>query len=107
MARDRMTRQREYDLMELDAQSRQAPAPARRYGCYEDAWERAARRNTMEPSEDVLEHRKRMRCRPVALGQAGGNSARNILRENVIMLILIIGSTYGLYRLIIHLLNQS
>jgi len=102
-----MTRQREYDLMELEAQSRQAPAPARRYGRYEDAWERAVRRNTMEPSEDVLERRKRMRRRPVALGQAGGTSARNILRENVIMLILIIGSTYGLYRLIIHLLNQS
>lgn len=113
MARDRMTRQREYELMELEASLHQ---PAHRISRQESqldwtssAWdspESRLGRNTMAPPDEVVE-RRRMRRRRVTMVNAGGTNTRNILRENVIMLLLLVASIYGLYRLIIYLLNQS
>lgn len=110
MARDRMTRQREYELMELETslhqQSRRVSRQEAPRPWEESAWERPLGRNTMEPPEEVVE-RRRMHRRRVMMVNAGGANTRNILRENVIMLLLLVASIYGLYRLIIYLLNQS
>lgn len=105
-----MTRQREYELMELETslhqQSRRVSRQESHRQWDDSAWECPQGRNTMEPPEEIVE-RRRMHRRRVMMVSAGGTNTRNILRENVIMLLLLVASIYGLYRLIIYLLNQS
>lgn len=60
--------------------------------------------NTMGPQEDVVErrlHRNRHHVN-VAAGDANGSIA-----ENLFLLLLLISSIYGLYRLTIYLLMQG
>ncbi len=61
-------------------------------------------RNTLGPQEDVIERRRRNR-KHVATAVRPGTSSRNILAENVIFLILLAASIYGMYRLCIYILN--
>lgn len=61
--------------------------------------------NTLGPQEDVVERRRVHRQRVnIAHTHASGS---NMLAENVIMLLFLVGSIYGLYKLIIYLLTQS
>lgn len=96
MARDRATR-----LRELEQFEKQTSAPCRyRAG----GSSRPLGINTMEAPEELLERRRYHRSRVAVT--AGANNARNALLENVVILIGLIASIYGLYRLAIHLLNQ-
>ncbi len=59
--------------------------------------------NTLGPQEDVIErrlHRKRV----VTSAATGGNS-RNMLKENIFLLLIMAASIYAIYRLCIHILN--
>ncbi len=71
------------------------------YGC------EAPRRissNTLGPMEDVVESR-RLRRKHVAAGMHHGAGTHNILLENILFLILLSASIYGMYRLCIYILN--
>lgn len=59
--------------------------------------------NTLGPQEDVVEKR-RIRRQHVSLTAGDNNST---LTENLFLLMLLIGSIYGLYRLTIYLLMQG
>lgn len=61
--------------------------------------------NSMAPPEDVIDARRRRRQR-VAVNQApaAGNSQ---LTENILLLVFLIGSIYGLYKLTLYMLTQS
>lgn len=61
----------------------------------------------MGPSEDVLEKRRQRKRLSVNVHSGRHYSSRNILAENAVMLFFVVVSIYGLYRLIIYLLNQS
>ena len=61
-------------------------------------------RNTLGPLEDVVERRRRNR-KHVAMAVQPGGGSRHVLAENVIFLILLVGSIYGMYRLCLHILN--
>ncbi len=80
-------------------QERQRPFSA------EEAGHRDVRRhrNTLGPQEDVIE-RRRHRNR-VSVNNAPDNLTRNILAENVFLLLLLAASIYGIYRLCIYILN--
>lgn len=107
MARDRATR-----LRELEQFEKQTSAPRRyradRYSGDDRYRAGGSSRplgiNTMEAPEELLERRRYHRSRVAVT--AGANNARNALLENVVILIGLIASIYGLYRLAIHLLNQ-
>lgn len=62
--------------------------------------------NTMGPQEDVVE-RRRARRKHVTLVDGRSSATRNILAENILLLVLLVASIYGLYRLSIYILNQS
>lgn len=60
--------------------------------------------NTIGPSEEVQErraHRKHVR-----ISETASRSSRRILTENTILLLLLIASVYGVYRLVLHVLTQ-
>lgn len=59
--------------------------------------------NTMGPQEDVVEKR---RIRRQHVSVAAGESS-STLSENIFLLLLLVGSIYGLYRLTIYLLMQG
>ncbi len=65
---------------------------------------RRLRSNTLGPQEDVIERRRNHRSH-VATSSSYGNSSRNILAENVFLLLLLASSIYGIYRLCIYILN--
>jgi len=96
MAKERTTRLREFEQMEFQALSRRKNAPGQR---------RPADINTMEAPEELVEQR-RLRHRKHVSMAANPAGTRNELLENVILLVMLVGSIYGLYRLAIHLLNQ-
>ncbi len=60
--------------------------------------------NTLGPQEDVVERRRRNR-KHVATAVRPGSSSRSILVENVIFLILLVASIYGMYQLCLYVLN--
>ncbi len=62
-------------------------------------------RNTLGPSEDVLENRNYRRKR-VIMEQDKGRHTRNNIRENVFFLLLLGLSIYGTYHLFIYILNR-
>ncbi len=82
-------------------QQRQREQEARNYG-FDDARRRRSR-NTLGPQEDVIERRQHRNR--VAMSATPGNNSRNILAENVFLLLLLTASIYGIYRLCIHILN--
>lgn len=96
MARERTTRLREFEKMESRAFSRRNTATGQR---------RPLDPNTMEAPEELMEQR-RLRHRKHVSMAANTHGTRNELLENVILLVALVGSIYGLYRLAIHLLNQ-
>ncbi len=96
MARERTTRLREFEQMEFQTLSRRKNTPGQ---C------RSLGLNTMEAPEELVEQRRQRHRKHVSMA-ANANSTRNELLENVILLVMLIGSIYGLYRLAIHLLNQ-
>ena len=60
--------------------------------------------NTLSPQEDVVEKRRTKR---VVLSEARPLSTRTLLVENMVLLVVLGLSIFGLYMLSIYLMNQS
>ncbi len=61
--------------------------------------------NSMAPHEDVVDARRHRRKHvAVNKGETAGN---NQLTENILLLVFLIGSIYGLYKLTLYMLTQS
>ena len=58
--------------------------------------------NTLGPMEELMERRRH----PVSVSRGTTNSGAS-LSENLLLLALLAGSIYGLYRLALYLLTQS
>lgn len=86
--------------LELRRQMRQkaAPPPSRTY-------QRRYPKNTLGPSDDVLEHRRHLKNKRVIVRGASPEN-RNLLLENLLLLLVLAGSIWGLYSLSIYLLTQ-
>ncbi len=100
-----MTRQKEYELQAADARRRweEARLMQRRAEGY---YTRSSHANTMGPQEDVVESRRSTRNRVVmAVGRS--TSTKTLLLENLLLLIVLGASIFGLYMLSIYLLNQT
>lgn len=101
MAHQRINREQEYALYEVDERHRYgargedsiAARRADRYG-----------KNVLAPPEETREATRRHKN--VSVHHVTGQS-KNLLIENIILLLLLVGSIYGLYRLTIYLLNQA
>lgn len=108
MARSTISRQREFELMVAEARRKRERVLQRENTLYgQEAYYPAFRsENTMGPQEDVVE-RRRARRKHVTLVDARTSTTRNILTENILLLVLLVASIYGLYRLSIYILNQS
>lgn len=104
MARTHMTRQKEFELQAADAR-RRWESMRRRESERSRYYSPAEMANTLGPQEDVVESRRSRRNRVVMAAPRAGT--KGILMENIILLILLIASIYGLYLLSIHILNQS
>lgn len=100
MAHDRMSRQKEFEMMERQARYRQEQELRRHKEYYEDTWSRP--NNTLGPHEEVVEKRRR---KHVVIA-TGSRHTRSVLGENLILLAALVASIYGLYSLCIYLLNQ-
>lgn len=61
--------------------------------------------NRMAPPEEVTDRRRR-KHHPVAVSP-NTPAANNQLTENIILLLFLIGSIYGLYKLTLYMLTQS
>lgn len=103
MARTHLTRQKEFELQAADARRRwehtRRRESARR--TYHEAPDTA---NMLGPQEDVVESRRR---RNRVVMTAPRSSTKSILAENIFLLVLLVGSIYGLYLLSIYILKQS
>ncbi len=99
------SRLREFELRQAGdrrRQERQWRQEAGNYGYKELRRRRPG--NTLAPMEDVLDerwHRSR-----VAMAPSQRSASSRQLRENVIMLLVLAASIYGLYHLCIYVLNQ-
>ncbi len=93
------SRLKQFELQLADDRRRQQHRQAADHGTVR----RARSYNTLGPQEDVIE-RRRHRNR-VAISSAPDNATRNILAENVFLLLLLAASIYGIYRLCIYILN--
>lgn len=62
--------------------------------------------NTLGPNEDLVERRRSSHRKQVTITGAAPQN-RNILLENLVILVFMAGSIWGLYSLIIHLLTHS
>ena len=105
MARTHLTRQKEFELQAADARRRWEQTrrqESARQGRYTPP---PGMTDTLGPQEDVMESRRLRRNRVVMAAPRA--STRGILIENIILLALLVASIYGLYLLIIHLLNHS
>lgn len=106
MANTRMTRQKAFELQAADARRRWERTRQRESAS--QAYYAAPPRetaNTLGPQEDVVESRRRRRNRVVMTAPRA--STKSILTENILLLVLLVASIYGLYLLSIHILNQS
>lgn len=105
MARTHMTRQKEYELQAASAR-REWERTRRKAAAAPRA--RAARDlpNTLGPQEDVMESRRSRRNR-VVMASPRSAATKSILAENILLLVLLVASIYGLYLLSIHILNQA
>ena len=98
MAQKRISRQQRYALYEVEERNSATEAESaatRRAGRYG--------KNVLAPIEDEY---TRKRNHDISVHHVTGQT-RNLLIENVILLTLLVGSIYGLYRLTIYLLNQA
>ncbi len=93
------SRLKQFELQLADDRRRQQRQQAVESG----ASRRPRSYNTLGPQEDVIE-RRRHRNR-VAISSTPDNTTRNILAENVFLLLVLAGSIYGIYRLFIYVLN--
>lgn len=99
MAHQRINREQEYALYgagerrSAQGEGRTASRRADRYG-----------KNVLAPPEETQEAKRN--GKNVSVHHATGQS-RNLLIENIILLGLLVGSIYLLYRLTIYLLNQA
>ncbi len=82
-------------------QQRRREQDSRNYG-FDDERRRRGR-NTLGPQEDVIERRQHRNR--VALSATPGNTSHNVLTENIVLLLLLAASIYGIYRLCIYILN--
>ncbi|MCH5285240.1 MAG: hypothetical protein J1E42_06535 [Akkermansiaceae bacterium] len=107
METKRMTRQQMYAKQIAD-KNRQRETNMQR-------WEHVRQRsasygdgnsNVMGPQEDVVASRKTTRNR-VNVSTQHNPESKNLLTENIILLILLVGSIIGLYKLSLYLLNQA
>lgn len=62
--------------------------------------------NTLGPNEDLVERRRSSHRKQVTITGAAPQN-RNLLLENLVILLFLAGSIWGLYSLIIHLLTHS
>lgn len=62
--------------------------------------------NTLGPSEDVLERRRGMHRKHLTISGAAPQN-RSMLLENLLLLLVLVGSIWGLYTLTIYILTQS
>lgn len=60
--------------------------------------------NTLGPMEELMERRRHRH--PVSVSRSTSNSGSS-LSENLLLLAMMAGSIYGLYRLALYLLTQS
>ncbi len=99
------SRLRQFELQLAEERRRQAHRRQREAAGYREPepLRRRQAANTLGPQEDVIE-RRRHRNR-VAMSNPAGAGTRNILAENIFLLLLLAGSIYGIYRLCIHILN--
>lgn len=97
-----MTRQKEYELQAADARRRWETMRRQE----REIAERYNSGNTLGPQEDVVESRRLTRNRVVLAPPRTANIKR-IMAENIALLVLLILSIYGIYRLLIHVLNQA
>lgn len=63
--------------------------------------------NTLGPQEDVMERREREYRHRVTTAAHQNNNNSSGMTENLILLAILAGSIYGLYRLCIYLLMQG
>ena len=70
------------------------------------AYQRRYPANTLGPSEDVLERRRGMHRKHLTITGAAPRN-RNLLLENLLLLIVLAASIWGLYTLTIYLLTHS
>ncbi len=98
------SRLKEFELMNASDRRRLERQWRHEDGGYGHETPRRLRSNTLGPQEDVIESRRRHRNH-VAVSPAYTNSSRNILAENIFLLMVLAASIYGIYRLCIYILN--
>ncbi len=101
----RMTRQKEFELQAAEIRrrwERERASRRRMTQAYYSGSEHAS--NTLSPQEDVVEKRRTKR---VVLSEARPLSTRTLLVENMVLLVVLGLSIFGLYMLSIYLMNQS
>lgn len=103
MARTHLTRQKEYELQAADSRRRWEQTHGRD-NAQRPYYAHPHMVDTLGPQEDVMESRRRRKHVVMAPTRSG---TKSLLAENILLLILLIGSIYGLYLLSIHILNQS
>lgn len=106
MAKAHMTRQKEYALQAADARRRWETTRQRELERRAYMSSNGSVGNTLGPQEDVVESRRFTRNRVVVTAPRSA-STKNLLMENMILLVLLVASIYGLYQLSIYILNQS
>lgn len=110
MAQQRISRQKQFELMAAEARRRNAAEYEGRYSYRPErnpyGYGREAA-NTLGPQEDVVENRRLRHRKRVTVTAPRSASTGNILLENIFLLLMLFGSIFGLYRLIIYILNQS
>lgn len=100
-----MTRQKEFELQAAEIRrrwERERASRRRMTQAYYSGSEHAS--NTLSPQEDVVEKRRTKR---VVLSEARPLSTRTLLVENMVLLVVLGLSIFGLYMLSIYLMNQS
>ena len=101
-----MTRQKEFELQAADARRRWEETRRRASAQQVRRAPAADMANTLGPQEDVMESRRSRRNR-VVMSAPRSATTKSILTENILLLILLIASIYGLYLLSLHILNHS
>lgn len=107
MARNRISRQREFELMVAKDRMRREQALDREDAMlgYERGRYNPQDYNTLGPNEEVLESRRVHKRNRVAMAAPRRSNTGNILMENFFFLLLLVGSICGLYYAILHILN--
>lgn len=103
-----MTRQKEFLIKAADSRQRWEDIRRREQEkrAYLSGNTPVGNSNTLGPQEDVVESRRFTR-KHVDIAMPRSASTKSLLAENIALLILLVLSIYGLYRLSIYLLNQS